>query len=120
MCVRGTTFAFLVPAAIACSPLSPASPTQSRNVSRASFEYSKFLFFSHQLHVATVKQEIRGQAAAIVGSVDFLGNPMGLYNDVTSGLEGLVKKGNVGGLFLNVAHGVSDSAAKVRTQRSFS
>ena len=40
---------------------------------------------------------------------------MGLINDVSSGLEGLVKRGNVGGLFLNVAHGVSDSAAKVST-----
>ena len=58
-------------------------------------------------------QEIRSQAAVIVGSVDFLGNPMGLINDVSSGLEGLVKRGNVGGLFRNVAHGVSDSAAKV-------
>lgn len=48
-----------------------------------------------------------------MGSVDFLGNPMGLINDVSSGLEGLVKRGNVGGLFRNVAHGVSDSAAKV-------
>ena len=48
-----------------------------------------------------------------MASVDFLGNPMGLINDVSSGLEGLVKRGNVGGLFLNVAHGVSDSAAKV-------
>lgn len=38
---------------------------------------------------------------------------MGLFNDVSSGLEGLVKRGNVGGLFRNVAHGVSDSAAKV-------
>ncbi|KAK3702467.1 hypothetical protein QZH41_012001, partial [Actinostola sp. cb2023] len=58
-------------------------------------------------------EELRSQAAAIVGSVDFLGNPMGLLNDVSSGLEGLVKRGNVGGLFLNVAHGVSDSAAKI-------
>lgn len=48
-----------------------------------------------------------------MGAVDFLGNPMGLFNDVSSGLEGLVKRGNVGGLFMNVAHGVSDSAAKV-------
>ena len=65
------------------------------------------------LAIAVVQQEIRSQAAAIVGSVDFLGNPMGLINDVSSGLEGLVKRGNVGGLFMNVAHGVSDSAAKV-------
>lgn len=53
-----------------------------------------------------------------MGSVDFLGNPMGLINDVSSGLEGLVKRGNVGGLFMNVAHGVSDSAAKVSTANS--
>ena len=38
---------------------------------------------------------------------------MGLFNDVSSGLEGLVRRGNVGGLFLNVAHGLSDTAAKV-------
>lgn len=38
---------------------------------------------------------------------------MGLLNDVSSGLEGLVRRGNIGGLFLNVAHGLSDSAAKV-------
>lgn len=44
-----------------------------------------------------------------------LGNPMGLLNDVSSGLEGLVRRGNVGGLFINVAHGVSDSTAKVNT-----
>ena len=44
-----------------------------------------------------------------------LGNPMGLLNDVSSGLEALVRRGNVGGLFINVAHGVSDSAAKVNT-----
>ena len=41
---------------------------------------------------------------------------MGLFNDVSSGLEGLVRRGNVGGLFLNVAHGLSDSAAKVLTR----
>lgn len=50
-----------------------------------------------------------------MASVDFLGNPMGLINDVSSGLHGLVKSGNLGGLFMNVAHGVSDSAAKVST-----
>ncbi|XP_022802556.1 vacuolar protein sorting-associated protein 13D-like isoform X2 [Stylophora pistillata] len=58
-------------------------------------------------------EEIFSQKIAIVGSVDLLGNPMGLLNDVSSGLEGLVKRGNVGGLFVNVAHGVSDSAAKI-------
>lgn len=54
------------------------------------------------------------QAAQILGSVDFLGNPMGLLNDVTEGVSELIKYGNVGGLIRNVTHGVSNSAAKVR------
>lgn len=53
------------------------------------------------------------QAAQILGSVDFLGNPMGLLNDVTEGVSELIKYGNVGGLIRNVTHGVSNSAAKV-------
>ena len=44
---------------------------------------------------------------------------MGLFNDVSSGLEGLVRRGNVGGLFLNVAHGLSDTAAKVNIVCTF-
>lgn len=56
-----------------------------------------------------------GQAAQILGSVDFLGNPMGLLNDVTEGVSELIKYGNVGGLIRNVTHGVSNSAAKVKT-----
>lgn len=53
------------------------------------------------------------QATRILGSVDFLGNPMGLLNDVSEGVSGLIKYGNVGGLIRNVTHGVSNSAAKV-------
>lgn len=53
------------------------------------------------------------QAAQILGSVDFLGNPMGLLNDVTEGMNELIKYGNVGGLIRSVTHGVSNSAAKV-------
>lgn len=59
-------------------------------------------------------QELISQAAQILGSVDFLGNPMGLLNDVTEGVSELIKYGNVGGLIRNVTHGVSNSAAKVR------
>ena len=57
------------------------------------------------------------QAAVLLGSLDLLGNPMGLIQDFSSGIEGLLKKGNLGGLFVNVAHGFSDSAAKVRNHR---
>ncbi|XP_069467009.1 intermembrane lipid transfer protein VPS13D [Ambystoma mexicanum] len=58
------------------------------------------------------QEELLSQAAKILGSVDFLGNPMGLLNDVSEGVSGLIKYGNVGGLIRNVTHGVSNSAAK--------
>lgn len=38
---------------------------------------------------------------------------MGLLNDVTEGVNELIKYGNVGGLIRSVTHGVSNSAAKV-------
>ncbi|XP_066528182.1 intermembrane lipid transfer protein VPS13D isoform X2 [Hoplias malabaricus] len=58
------------------------------------------------------REELVSQAAQILGSVDFLGNPIGLLNDVTEGVSELIKYGNVGGLIRNVTHGVSNSAAK--------
>uniref|UniRef100_A0A8C3CX35 Vacuolar protein sorting 13 homolog D n=1 Tax=Cairina moschata TaxID=8855 RepID=A0A8C3CX35_CAIMO len=58
------------------------------------------------------QEELLSQAARILGSVDFLGNPMGLLSDVSEGVAGLLKYGNVGGLIRNVTHGVSNSAAK--------
>ncbi|XP_053704503.1 intermembrane lipid transfer protein VPS13D [Synchiropus splendidus] len=58
------------------------------------------------------REELISQAAQILGSVDFLGNPIGLLNDVTEGVSELIKYGNVGGLIRNVTHGVSNSAAK--------
>ena len=78
------------------------------------FETAAFLQQNIMIHYT---EEIKSQAAKILGSVDFLGNPLGLFNDVTEGLSGLLKDGNIGGLVKNVAHGVSDSTAKVtRTQ----
>lgn len=69
--------------------------------------------FSFNIKDILVFQELKSQAAKILGSVDFLGNPLGLFNDVTEGISGLIKDGNVGGLLKNVTHGVSNSAAKV-------
>lgn len=39
---------------------------------------------------------------------------MGFINDVLFGIYGLVKSGNVGGLFMNVVYGVFDFVVKVR------
>ncbi|CAH8530510.1 unnamed protein product [Schistosoma turkestanicum] len=56
--------------------------------------------------------QFRAHALHIFGSVDFLGNPIGLINDLSSGISGLVEL-DVGGLIRHVAHGEGDSAAKV-------
>lgn len=58
-------------------------------------------------------QELKWQAGIILGSVDFLGNPLGFVNDVSEGLSGFFLEGNVSALVKNVTHGISNSAAKV-------
>jgi len=57
---------------------------------------------------------LKSQAAKILGSVDFLGNPLGLFSDVAEGMSGLLEL-NIGGLLSNVTHGFSNTAAKVST-----
>jgi len=48
-----------------------------------------------------------------LGSVDFLGSPLGFFNDVQEGVTVLLFEGNVQALVQNVAHGLSKSTAKV-------
>ncbi|XP_037089594.1 LOW QUALITY PROTEIN: vacuolar protein sorting-associated protein 13D-like [Pollicipes pollicipes] len=59
------------------------------------------------------KAELRSQAAIILGSFDFLGNPLGFFSDVSEGVSGLVMEGDLGALVKNVTHGVANSTAKV-------
>ena len=59
------------------------------------------------------RAELKSQAAKILGSVDFLGNPLGFFNDVNDGIHELINEGNLGGLVWNVAHGISDSTVKM-------
>lgn len=59
------------------------------------------------------RQELKWQAASILGSVDFLGNPLGFANDVSEGVSSLLKEGNVKSLVKNVTHGISNSTAKL-------
>lgn len=59
------------------------------------------------------KQELKWQAASILGSVDFLGNPLGFVGDVHEGVKGFLKDGSVGSLVKSVAHGISNSTAKI-------
>ncbi|ELT97897.1 hypothetical protein CAPTEDRAFT_149660 [Capitella teleta] len=74
------------------------------------FETSAFMLDAVKLHYT---EELKSQAAKILGSVDFLGNPLGLVNDVAAGVSGLLIEGNVGGLFKSITHGLSNSAAKM-------
>ncbi|XP_076167518.1 vacuolar protein sorting 13D isoform X3 [Ptiloglossa arizonensis] len=74
------------------------------------FESTQFLIHSIIKHY---KDELKWQAAVILGSVDFLGNPLGFVNDVTEGVSGLIYEGSVKTLVKNVTHGISNSAAKV-------
>lgn len=74
------------------------------------FETSAFMLDAIKLHYT---EELKSQAAKILGSVDFLGNPLGLVNDVAAGVSGLLIEGNVGGLFKSITHGLSNSAAKM-------
>lgn len=70
----------------------------------------RFLFDSIREHYMS---ELRSQAAKILGTVDFLGNPVGFLNNLADGINELVFEGNVSGLILNLTHGISDSTAKV-------
>lgn len=63
-------------------------------------------------NVYNLFQELKWQAAIILGSTDFLGNPLGFVNDLSEGMSGLIEL-RVGDFLKNVTHGVSNSAAKV-------
>ena len=56
--------------------------------------------------------EFTRQAAWILGSIDFLGNPIGLFKDVTEGLVDLLQLNLTGGI-VKMAHGTFNSAAKL-------
>lgn len=59
------------------------------------------------------KQQLKWQAAFILGSVDFLGNPLGFASDLSEGVSGLLFEGSVKSLVKNVTHGISNSTAKL-------
>ncbi|CAG9856524.1 unnamed protein product [Phyllotreta striolata] len=74
------------------------------------FETNEFLMKTIIKHF---KDELIWQAGIILGSVDFIGNPLGLVNDVSEGITGFITEGSVRSLVKNVTHGMSNSAAKI-------
>lgn len=75
-----------------------------------SFETFDFLTASLLKHF---KDELLSQALLVLGSVDFLGNPVGFVNDLSVGVSTLIQDGSIEALVWNVTHGISNSAAKV-------
>ena len=78
------------------------------------FETTGLLMESVRLYYTA---EVLSQSAWILGSVDFLGNPLGFFKEVTEGLHDLMHF-NIGGMVKNVTHGTFNSAAKVLSMLS--
>lgn len=74
------------------------------------FESLEFLVNNVAEHY---KGEFQGHAAKILGAVDFLGDPVGLINDVCTGWSDFMKDGNAACLIKGVTHGLSNSTAKM-------
>ncbi|XP_058987485.1 intermembrane lipid transfer protein Vps13D isoform X2 [Musca domestica] len=87
----------------------------------AIIEFDKFSdrhhFETFDTYLKAVKMhyvnQIKWHAASILGSVDFLGNPLGFANDLSEGVSGLIFEGSVKSLVKNVTHGISNSTAKL-------
>jgi vacuolar protein sorting-associated protein 13D len=94
----------------------PLVPFENAQIQLKSYEqthisntYDFFLLSIMTHYVRLCKR----QAFKILGTVDFLGNPLGFIHDVSDGFTCLVDQGSVSGLVKNVAHGVADSTSKV-------
>ncbi|XP_058818048.1 intermembrane lipid transfer protein Vps13D isoform X2 [Topomyia yanbarensis] len=113
---------------ITASKLAPEFAEVKRNLGFTFIKFEdaiiNFEKFTHKCHFETMdaylnaikmhyKQELKWQAASILGSVDFLGNPLGFASDLTEGVSGLLLEGSISSLVKNVTHGISNSTAKL-------
>lgn len=57
-------------------------------------------------------QELRSNAIRILGSVDFLGNPLGLMVDFKESLSNILSNGQVSDFVFSITHGVANSVSK--------
>uniref|UniRef100_A0A182JQ44 UBA domain-containing protein n=1 Tax=Anopheles christyi TaxID=43041 RepID=A0A182JQ44_9DIPT len=113
---------------VTASKLTPEFAEIKRNLGFTFIKFEdaviNFEQFAHKYHFETMdayvsaikahyKQELKWQAASILGSVDFLGNPLGFANDLSEGFSGLLLEGSISSLVKNVTHGISNSTAKL-------
>ena len=74
------------------------------------FEEINFITDDLKKHAS---DQILSQAIKLFGTVDFLGNPVGLISDVKDGFRDLVVKRDLQSFILNSVHGFSNSGAKI-------
>ncbi|KFB49228.1 vacuolar protein sorting 13D [Anopheles sinensis] len=113
---------------VTASKLTPEFAEIKRNLGFTFIKFEdaviNFEQFAHKYHFETMdaylsairahyKQELKWQAASILGSVDFLGNPLGFANDLSEGFSSLLLEGSISSLVKNVTHGISNSTAKL-------
>ena len=55
---------------------------------------------------------MRLQAIKILGSCDFLGNPLGLAQDVREGLTAVIRTGDLSSVFQGTTRGIANSTSK--------
>lgn len=87
----------------------------------AVIEFDKFVerhqFETYDVYMKTLKshyiKQLLRHAGSILGTVDFLGNPLGFAYDISEGVSGLIFEGSVKSLVKNVTHGISNSTAKL-------
>lgn len=58
-------------------------------------------------------EELKSHAMRILGSVDFLGNPLGLYTDFIDSVSSVLTNGDLTEFLSNLTHGVANSASKL-------
>jgi len=58
------------------------------------------------------RQELRSNAIRILGSVDFLGNPLGLMVDFKESFSNVLSNGQVTDFVFSITHGVANSLSK--------
>ncbi|KAL7676542.1 hypothetical protein ACOME3_002794 [Neoechinorhynchus agilis] len=81
-----------------------------------SITYSHVLLTSRGLHKLIFSKyinQLKSQALSILGSLDFLGNPLGLINDTFAGVHGFWRTGDSTQFLRAVTHGIANSASKV-------
>jgi vacuolar protein sorting-associated protein 13D len=59
------------------------------------------------------RQELRSNAIRILGSVDFLGNPLGLMVDFKESFSNVLSNGQFTDFVFSITHGVANSLSKV-------